>query len=98
MRDKNICSEKGGEIMNIALWVVFGALAGWLASIILDAKTRQDIVINVILGIIGAFLGGFIMNLFGLAGITRFDIYSLLVAVLGAVIVVWGVSVFRKTA
>lgn len=73
--------------MNILIWIIFGALAGWLASIFMknDSSTLEDIV----LGVIGAFVGGFVMNFFGQPGVTGFNLYSIIVATLGAVIVIF---------
>ncbi len=84
--------------MNIILWIILGALAGWIASIIMGTDKQQGSLMNIVVGIIGAFIGGFLMSLLGFPGITGFDIYSLLVAILGAVVLVWLVGVFRKTA
>ena len=70
--------------MNILLWLILGALAGWVASLIV--KTDQGISRDIVVGIVGAFLGGFVFNLFGAAGVTGFNIYSILVAVVGAVV------------
>ena len=70
--------------MNILLWLILGALAGWVASLIV--KTDQGISLDIVVGIVGAFLGGFVFNLFGAAGVTGFNIYSILVAVVGAVV------------
>ncbi len=84
--------------MNIILWIILGALAGWIASIIMGTDKQQGALMNIVVGIIGAFIGGFLMSLLGFPGITGFDIYSLLVAILGAVVLVWLVGVFRKTA
>lgn len=84
--------------MNIILWIIFGALAGWIASIIMGTDKRQGALMNIVVGIIGAFIGGFLMSLLGFPGVTGFDIYSLLVAILGAVVLVWLVGTFRKTA
>ncbi len=75
--------------MNIILWVVFGALAGWLASLIMGTDARQGWLTNIIVGIVGAFIGGFIMNALGYSGTTGFDLYSILVAVGGAVVLLW---------
>lgn len=80
--------------MNILLWIVFGALAGWIASIIM--KSNQGLLINIIVGILGAVIGGWVMNFFNQTGTTGFNIYSLLVAILGAVILIWIVRLFRK--
>lgn len=75
--------------MNIILWIILGALAGWIASIIMKTDARQGWLMNVILGIVGAVVGGLIMNLLGVPGVQGFDIYSLLVAILGAVLLIW---------
>lgn len=75
--------------MNILLWIVFGALAGWIASMIAGNNAEQGILGNIIVGIIGAFVGGFIISLIGGEEITGFNLYSLLVAVGGAVLVLF---------
>ncbi len=72
--------------MGIILWLVFGAVAGWLASLIMKTDAEQGAVANIIVGIIGAMIGGFVFSLFGGAGVTGFNLYSLLVATVGAVI------------
>jgi uncharacterized membrane protein YeaQ/YmgE (transglycosylase-associated protein family) len=73
--------------MNILLWVIFGALAGWIASIIMKTNAEQGALGNIIVGILGAFLGGVILSIFtGSDGITGFNISSLLTAILGAVL------------
>lgn len=73
--------------MEILLMLIFGAVVGWIASMI--AGTNEGLLGNIIVGIVGAALGGFIMNAFGQSGITGFNIYSLLVAILGSVILLW---------
>jgi uncharacterized membrane protein YeaQ/YmgE (transglycosylase-associated protein family) len=85
--------------MDILLWLILGAAAGWIASLIMGTDARQGWLMNIVLGIVGALVGGFIMNLFGQSGATGFNIYSLIVAVLGAVILVWlyGTFVGRRT-
>lgn len=75
--------------MNFIAWIVFGAIAGWLASIIMKTDNQQGLLMDVILGIIGAFVGGFIMNFFGSAGVTGFNLYSFIVAIIGAVVLIW---------
>lgn len=74
--------------MEIVMWIVLGALAGWLASMIMKTDAQQGAVMNIVLGIIGAFVGGLVMNLFGTGGVSGFNLYSVLVAILGAVIVI----------
>lgn len=68
--------------MNILLWIILGAVAGWLADVVM--KSAHGLVEDVILGIVGAFVGGFLMSLVGQPGVTGFNIYSLIVAAIGA--------------
>lgn len=82
--------------MGILLWIVFGALAGWLASLIMGTDGRQGAILNIVLGIVGAVVGGMIFNFFGQSGVSGFNIYSLLVALLGAVIVTWAFTAISK--
>lgn len=74
--------------MEILMWIILGALAGWLASMIMKTNEQQGAVMNIVLGIIGAFVGGLVMNLFGANGVSGFNLYSVLVAILGSVIVI----------
>lgn len=75
--------------MGIILWIILGALSGWIASMIVKNDSQQGFLGDVFLGIIGAVVGGFIFNLFGAAGVTGFNLYSMLVAIFGAVVVVF---------
>lgn len=71
--------------MGIILWIIFGALAGWIASKIMKRDESMGAMANIIVGIIGAALGGWISSgLFGGQGITGFNIWSLLIAIAGA--------------
>ena len=70
-------------------FIVVGLIAGWLASIIMKTNSSQGMIMDIIFGVIGAFLGGFIMNLLGQPGVTGFDVYSILVATFGAAIAIW---------
>ena len=72
--------------MNFLVWIIFGALAGWVASIIMGTNARQGWLGNIIVGIIGAFIGGLIMSMFGQPGVSGFDLYSVIVAIGGAVV------------
>lgn len=75
-------------------WLIIGALAGWLASMVM--KTRQGLIMDIIVGIIGAFIGGFLTRQLGLGqGITGFNLGSLIVAFVGAVILL---AIFRLFA
>jgi len=84
--------------MGIILWIVFGALVGWIASMIMGTDAEQGAGLNIIVGIIGAVLGGWVMSFFGNTGITGFNLYSFLVALGGAVVLIAIVKTFRRTA
>lgn len=72
--------------MGFIAWIILGALAGWIASMIMKTDAEQGAFANIIVGIIGAVLGGFIMQLFGASGVNGFNLYSILVAIGGAVV------------
>jgi uncharacterized membrane protein YeaQ/YmgE (transglycosylase-associated protein family) len=72
--------------MNLCTWLVLGGLAGWLASIIKGTNARMGLMGNLVTGIVGALLGGWLFRLAGGAGVTGFNLYSLLVATAGAVL------------
>lgn len=73
--------------MDIILWVILGAAAGWIAGMVMASE--HGLLEDIVLGIIGAFVGGFIMNFFGQPGVTGFNFYSLIVAVIGAVVLIF---------
>lgn len=75
--------------MDVILWIVLGAAAGWIASIFMGTDARQGALMNIVLGVVGAVVGGLIMNLIGAPGVTGFNIYSLVVATLGAALLIW---------
>lgn len=74
--------------MSIIGWLILGLIAGFIASKIYTGS-GQGAIMDIVLGVVGAVVGGFVFNLFGGAGVTGFNIYSMIVAVLGAVIVLW---------
>ena len=76
-------------------WIVLGGLAGWVASMFAGNNKSQGILGNIIVGIIGAFIGGFVVSLFGGAGVTGFNLWSFVVAVVGAVILLWIMGMVR---
>lgn len=73
--------------VNILLWIVLGAAAGWITDMIMASS--HGLVEDIILGIIGSFVGGYIMNFFGQPGVTGFNFYSLIVSVVGAVVLIF---------
>jgi len=80
--------------MDILLWIILGAAAGWIADMIMASD--HGLVADIILGIIGGVVGGFIMNSFGQPGVTGFNFYSLIVAIVGAVVLIFIGRLFRR--
>ena len=80
--------------MGIIAWVIFGALAGWVASVI--TQRREGLIVNIVVGILGAVVGGFIMAFFGGSGVTGFDFSSFLVAVVGAVVLLVFINLWQS--
>lgn len=74
--------------MSFLIWIILGLVAGWLASVIMKTNASQGPIMDIILGIVGAVVGGFVFNLFGMGGVSGFDLYSLAVATVGAVILI----------
>ena len=72
--------------MGILAWIVIGLIAGALAKLIMPGDDPGGIIVTILIGIVGAFVGGFVVNLFGGAGVSGFNIWSILVATLGAII------------
>lgn len=73
--------------MGILLEIILGLIAGWIASAI--TRSPNGFWMDMILGVLGAIVGGFVMTLFGQPGVTGFNVYSLIVAVVGAVVLIW---------
>lgn len=80
--------------MGILLWIVFGALVGWVASMVMGS--RDDLLWDILIGIVGAVIGGFIMNLLGAGGVGGFNLYSFVVALLGACVLIAIVRALRR--
>ena len=76
--------------------IVVGALAGWIASMIVGKNHKMGLLANIVVGVIGAFIGGFIVNLIGGDGITGFNLWSILVATGGAVVLLTLINLVRK--
>ncbi|MBC7860334.1 MAG: GlsB/YeaQ/YmgE family stress response membrane protein [Burkholderiaceae bacterium] len=85
--------------MNFIIWIVIGGILGWLASIVMKTDAQQGIFLNIVVGIIGALLGGWLLSpLFGTGTINTddFSLLSLLVSFLGAVILLAIVNLVRR--
>ena len=74
--------------MSFLAWIVLGLIAGFIGSKIVN-NSGQGLVVDILLGIVGAVVGGFLFNQFGQPGVSGVNLYSLLVAVVGAVVVLW---------
>jgi uncharacterized membrane protein YeaQ/YmgE (transglycosylase-associated protein family) len=83
--------------MSILAWMVLGLIAGFIGSKIVN-KTGEGFVLDIVLGIIGAVVGGYLFNMFGAAGVTGVNIYSLFVAVIGAVLMLVLYHAVRRQA
>jgi uncharacterized membrane protein YeaQ/YmgE (transglycosylase-associated protein family) len=77
--------KRGIVYMSIIGWIVLGLIAGFIASKIVN-RAGEGFFMDIILGIVGAVVGGFIFQQFGAAGVTGFNIYSMIVAIVGAII------------
>ena len=82
--------------MGIVLWIIFGGLAGWIASVIMKTDYSQGTLSDILLGIVGAVVGGFLMGLVGQSGVTGFNVNSMVVAVVGAIVVIYVGRLMRK--
>jgi uncharacterized membrane protein YeaQ/YmgE (transglycosylase-associated protein family) len=83
--------------MSILAWIVLGLVAGFIGSKIVN-KTGEGFVLDIVLGIIGAVVGGYVFNMLGASGVTGVNIYSLFVAVVGAVLVLVVYHAVRRLA
>lgn len=77
-------------------WLIFGALAGWIASIITGKNRKMDGVANIVVGILGAFIGAGIMNTLGMAVPVGFSLTGFLVAVGGSVVLIFAMGLIRR--
>ncbi len=78
-------------------WLIVGAVAGWLASMVMKTDRQQGLLMDIVVGIVGAFIGGFLFNQFGASGVTGFNIWSLFVAFTGAVVLLVAIRLLTGT-
>ena len=83
-------------LTNILIWILLGALAGWIASMIMGRNAQMGALANIFVGIVGALIGGFLMNALGAPVVTGFNLYSVLVAIGGAVVLLFLVGFTRR--
>jgi uncharacterized membrane protein YeaQ/YmgE (transglycosylase-associated protein family) len=72
--------------MSFIAWIILGLISGFIASKLVN-RTGEGVVLDIILGIVGAFVGGWLFNTFGKVGVTGLNIYSMVVAAIGAIVV-----------
>ena len=85
-------------MINFIIWIIMGALIGWIASMIMRTDAQQGPILNIIVGIVGSLLGGWLLSpIFGIpSDLTTFNISSLLIALLGAIILLAIINLFRR--
>lgn len=81
--------------MSLISWIIVGGIAGWLSTKIIKPKKKKGCFSGIILGIVGAIVGGYLVTEFGGKGITGFNPYSIVVATFGAVLLIWIARQFR---
>lgn len=74
--------------MSVIGWIILGLIAGFIGSKIVN-KSGAGMLMDIVLGVVGAIVGGLIFSFFGATGVTGFNIYSLIVAVIGSIVVLW---------
>jgi uncharacterized membrane protein YeaQ/YmgE (transglycosylase-associated protein family) len=85
--------------VNILVWVIVGAIAGWLASLVMGTNRSQGLLEDIIIGIVGGVIGGFALNALGVGGaVTGLNLGSIVVAFIGAVILLLILRAVRGTA
>lgn len=84
------------DISNIFVWLILGGISGWIASKIMKKDKEMGIGMNIIVGIIGAFVGGWLTGVFGLGPATGLNLWSFIVSILGAVVLLAIVGLFKR--
>jgi uncharacterized membrane protein YeaQ/YmgE (transglycosylase-associated protein family) len=77
-----------GSIMGVLSWIILGLIAGFIGSKIVN-KTGSGMIIDIVLGIVGAVIGGILMTTLGFSGVSGINIYSIVVSIIGAVVVLY---------
>lgn len=87
------------DLINLLVWVIVGAIAGWLASIVMKTNREQGLLMDIIIGIVGGLIGGFVLNALNVGGgVTGLNLASILTAFIGAVILLAILRVLRTAA
>jgi uncharacterized membrane protein YeaQ/YmgE (transglycosylase-associated protein family) len=79
--------------MNVLIWIVFGGLAGWLATVLTGFDSQFGVIGNIVIGIVGSYIGGWLSSrLFKGPPVVGFDIRSFIIAVLGSIVLLWVIN------
>lgn len=82
--------------MGIISWIIIGGIAGWIASMITGNNRKMGVGSNILVGVVGGVIGGIIMNVIGGTGITGFNLWSLVVSIVGSVLLLLIINAFVK--
>ncbi|MFZ1626824.1 MAG: GlsB/YeaQ/YmgE family stress response membrane protein [Candidatus Moraniibacteriota bacterium] len=82
--------------MNFLIYLIFGGLVGWAASLVMKTDAQQGIIINVVVGIVGSMLGSWLVGFLGYGGVSGFNVQSFIVALIGAVVLIAIVKALRR--
>lgn len=82
--------------MSFLVYIIFGGLVGWVASLLMKTDAEQGLLLNIIVGVIGSVLGGWLMGFFGIGGVSGFNLQSFVVALVGAVVLIAIVKAIRR--
>lgn len=84
------------EISNLLVWLVLGGLSGWVASKLTGNDEKMGIGMNLLVGIVGAFIGGWVASIFGLGPATGLNLWSFIISIVGSVILLMVVRLFKS--
>ena len=84
------------EISNLLVWLILGGISGWIASKITNNDAKMGVGLNLVVGIVGAFIGGWLAGIFGLGPATGLNLWSFIISIVGAVILLLVVSAFKR--
>jgi uncharacterized membrane protein YeaQ/YmgE (transglycosylase-associated protein family) len=82
--------------MGIIAWIIFGGLVGWIASKLMGTNAQMGVGMNIVVGVVGAVIGGLLFSILGGVGVTGFNLYSFVVALIGAMVLLSIVKAARK--
>ena len=82
--------------MDFIIYIIFGGIVGWVASLIMKTDGQQGILLNIIIGVVGAVFGSWLVGYFGYGGVSGFNVQSFIVALIGAVALIAIVKALRR--